>query len=303
MLGRRLYHPRLPASITTNGEIAACLPPTRWSTGVSRPRAERGTTGSYCQAHLIWSSFFPGRYCLQPCCFPLQSGTKPARDPRPTTPAQTNFRMPISVAIVEDNAEICEGVERVLAESGDFVLVCSCRNARTAMSKIPAAKPDVVIMDIGLPDGSGIQCTAELKQLMPDLQIMMFTVYEDSDQIFKALAAGASGYLLKRVKPSQLLDALREMKNGGVPMTGAIARKVIASFSEPPPPSSKHRAFPALSPREFVVLEKLAEGMTAKELAAEFFITIDTVNAHLKHIYRKLHVRSRVEAVITYLKG
>ena len=209
--------------------------------------------------------------------------------------------MPISVAIVEDNAEICEGLESVLAEAEGFVCACSCRNARTALRKIPEIKPDVVIMDIGLPDGSGIQCTAELKRLMPDLQIMMFTVYEDSEQIFQALAAGASGYLLKRVKPSKLLEALREIRQGGVPMTGEIARKVIASFQHAPP-SAKNDAISTLSAREFAVLEKLAEGLSAKELATELFITTDTVNAHLKHIYRKLHVRSKVEAVITYLK-
>lgn len=207
--------------------------------------------------------------------------------------------MPISVAIVEDNADICEGLEQVLANAPGFSCVCSCRNSATALRKIPAAKPDVVIMDIGLPDGSGVDCTAKLKAMLPEVQIMMFTVYEDSEQIFRALAAGASGYLLKRVKPAGLLNAIREMANGGVPMTGEIARKVIASFRQEPAPSAK----PAnLTPREQAVLETLAEGLSAKEIASRLSISTETVNVHLKHIYQKLHVRSRTEAVIAYLK-
>ncbi len=207
--------------------------------------------------------------------------------------------MPISVAIVEDNSEICEGLEQVLANAPGFQCVCSCRNTETAVRKIPAVKPDVVIMDIGLPDGSGIDCTARLKALLPDVQIMMFTVYEDSEQIFRALAAGASGYLLKRVKPAGLLNGLREMVNGGVPMTGEIARKVISSFRQEPPPTAKTAN---LTPREQSVLEKLAEGLSAKEIASKLAISTETVNVHLKHIYQKLHVRSRTEAVIAYLK-
>jgi DNA-binding NarL/FixJ family response regulator len=207
--------------------------------------------------------------------------------------------MPISVAIVEDNAEICEGLEQVIRGAPGFQFACSCRNSATALRKIPAAKPDVVIMDIGLPDGSGIECTAQLKRLVPDVQILMFTVYEDSEQIFRALAAGASGYLLKRVSPAELLHALREVAGGGVPLTGEVARKVIASFRPEPPPAAKTAK---LTQREETVLEQLASGRSAKEIAAQLDISPDTVNAHLKHIYQKLHVRSRIEAVIAYLK-
>jgi len=207
--------------------------------------------------------------------------------------------MPISVAIVEDNAEICEGLEQVIRAANGFAFVCSCRNAGTALRKIPAAKPDVVIMDIGLPDGSGIECTAQLKRLLPEVQILMFTVYEDSEQIFRALAAGASGYLLKRVSPPELLKALRELAGGGVPLTGEVARKVIASFRQEPPPAARTAK---LTPREQTVLEQLAGGLSAKEIASNLAISPDTVNAHLKHIYQKLHVRSRVEAVIAYLR-
>jgi DNA-binding NarL/FixJ family response regulator len=207
---------------------------------------------------------------------------------------------PIRVAIVEDNADICEELERVVSTAPGFACAGTCRNAQTALRKIPALKPDVVIMDIRLPDGSGIDCTRQLKRVMPELQIMMFTVYEDSEQIFRALAAGANGYLLKRVTPASLLNALREVMNGGVPMTGEIARKVIASFRQEPPAPTP--ATEKLTPREQAVLEKLANGLSAKEIAASLEISTDTVNVHLKHIYQKLHVRSRTEAVIAYLK-
>jgi DNA-binding NarL/FixJ family response regulator len=207
--------------------------------------------------------------------------------------------MIISVAIVEDNAEICEELEQVINGARGFRWVCSCRNAETALRKIPALRPDVVIMDIGLPDGSGIACTAQLKQSLPEVQIMMFTVYQDSEQIFRALAAGASGYLLKRANPPELLNALRELAGGGVPMAGEVARKVIASFRQEPPPAAKTAN---LTPREQSVIEHLANGMSAKEIAAQLSISTETVNSHLKHIYQKLHVRSRVEAVIAYLK-
>ena len=207
--------------------------------------------------------------------------------------------MTLSVAIVEDNADICEDLEQVIRRAPGFRFACSCRNAATALRKIPEAKPDVVIMDIGLPDGSGIECTAQLKRALPDTQILMFTVYEDSEQIYRALAAGASGYLLKRVSPTELLEGLRELARGGVPMTGEVARKVIANFRQTPPPAARTAN---LTPREQSVLEHLASGLTAKEIATRLSISPDTVNAHLKHIYQKLHVRSRIEAVIAYLR-
>ena len=209
--------------------------------------------------------------------------------------------MPITVAIVEDNADICEDLERVVSNAAGFACAGCCRTAQTALRRIPLLRPDVVIMDIRLPDGSGIDCTAQLKRLMPDLQIMMFTVYEDSEQIFRALAAGASGYLLKRVTPASLLDALRELMSGGVPMTGEIARKVIASFRQNPVTPTNANT-DKLTPREHAVLEQLANGLSAKEIASSLEISTDTVNVHLKHIYQKLHVRSRTEAVIAYLR-
>lgn len=207
----------------------------------------------------------------------------------------------ITVAIVEDNADICESIEEILRGAPGFECVCACRNVRTALRKIPLANPDVVIMDIGLPDGSGIECTAELKRLVPAVQVLMYTIHEDSEQIFKALEAGASGYLLKRSSTTQMLDALRDMTHGGVPMTGAIARKVIASFQKPP--GVRRDLLSSLTPREMAVMDELVEGLSAKEIAAALAISTDTVNAHLKHIYQKLHARSRVDAVVTYLKN
>jgi DNA-binding NarL/FixJ family response regulator len=207
------------------------------------------------------------------------------------------------VAIVEDNEEICEGLAHVINQAADFSVVCTCRNVDTALRKIPPFAPDLIIMDIHLPDGSGIECTAKLKRLLPATQLMIFTVHDDTDLIFKALQAGASGYLLKRTRPEVLLNALREVKNGGAPMTGEVARKVIESFRMAPAPTTpSFEQADELTPREAEVMELLAEGYPAKEIALRLSISADTVNAHLKHIYRKLHVRSRIEAVIKYRK-
>lgn len=206
----------------------------------------------------------------------------------------------IRVALVEDNSELCEEIEHVLADAPGYELVCSCHNAASALRTIPACNPDVVVMDIQLPDGNGAECITKLRRVMPGVQFMVFTVHDDTDQIFKALQAGASGYLLKRTQPEALLNALREVRNGGAPMSGEIARKVIESFHRKPAPANDATA--ELTSREEEVMELLAEGYPAKEIAQRLNITPDTVNAHLKRIYHKLHVHSRVEAVIKYLK-
>jgi DNA-binding NarL/FixJ family response regulator len=200
---------------------------------------------------------------------------------------------------VEDDAGICEDLAQVISEAGDLICVCTCRNARAALHKIPKCVPDIVIMDIQLPDISGIKCTAKLKQLMPNAQILMFTVRNDEEQIFKALEAGASGYLLKGAGPAEVLRALREIAAGGAPMTGMVSRKVVQSFYKPVQvgdPSER------LTPREQEVLRFLVEGCLSKEVAERLYIDIGTVNFHLKQIYQKMHVRSRTEAVIKYLK-
>lgn len=204
--------------------------------------------------------------------------------------------MPITVAITEDNVGICEELQQILAEDPACKCVGICRNLRTALREIPALDPDVIIMDIRLPDGSGIDATAQLKRLLPRSQIMIYTVYEESEEIFRALEAGASGYLLKETAPEELLRSIHEITNGGVPMAGEVARKVIQSFRRQPAQSEP------LTSREDEILNLLAQGLVTKEIAARLSIGSETVRSHLKHIYGKLHVRTRTEAVIKYLQ-
>jgi DNA-binding NarL/FixJ family response regulator len=210
--------------------------------------------------------------------------------------------MTTRVAIIEDDAEICDELREFLAEAADITCVGACRNLQTALQKVPALAPDVIIMDIHLPDGSGLTGASRLKQLLPETQIVMYTIYEDAEQIFRALKAGASGYLLKSTPPAELLRAIRDVRRGEVPMSGEVARKVIQSFREPPPPRAP-AAVPleALTRREEEVLELLAQGLSSLEISRQLAIGLTTVHSHLKHIYEKLHVRSRTEAVIKYL--
>jgi len=160
-------------------------------------------------------------------------------------------------------------------------------------------RPDVVLMDIHLTGMSGIECAERLKTMMPEIQVMMLTVYEDTDQIFKALAAGASGYMLKRSTPAKLLEAIKELNEGGSPMSSSIARKVVASFQN----SGQGRDEKMnLSPREQMVLESMAKGLTYKQAADQFGISIGTIRTYVRRIYEKLHVQSRTEAVAEYLR-
>jgi DNA-binding NarL/FixJ family response regulator len=165
---------------------------------------------------------------------------------------------------------------------------------------LPGLAPNVVIMDIQLPGMNGIECTRQLKKAMPEAQVLVFTVFGDSDQVFRALEAGASGYLLKRTPRSEMVEAIKQVWDGGAPMSGEVARKVVESFRKP---SLAHApdAEP-LTPREEEVLGLLAKGYITKEIADQLSISFDTVRFHLKHIYRKLHVRSRTEALLKYLK-
>jgi len=207
--------------------------------------------------------------------------------------------VPTSIAIVEDDAGICEDLAQMVGEAGDLVCVCVCRNGRAALHKIPKCAPDIVIMDIQLPDISGIKCTAKLKQLLPNTQILMFTIRDDEEQIFQALEAGASGYLLKSAGPSRVVAALREIAAGGAPMTAMVSRMVVQSFHNP---GLEHGTINRLTPREREVLGFLVKGHLSKEVADRLFISVETVNYHLKQIYRKMHVRSRTEAVVKYLR-
>jgi DNA-binding NarL/FixJ family response regulator len=204
----------------------------------------------------------------------------------------------ISVAIVEDSAGIRRSLELLLNESPGFRCAGAYGSAEDALRLLPRNPPDVVLMDIHLPNRSGIECTERLKQILPDVQVVMITVYTDTDKVFKALRAGASGYLLKRSPPDQILQAIVEVKQGGAPMTREIARQVVEAFKAPtsaPPETSE------LSRREQEVLELLAQGFGNKEIAQSLSITSDTVRYHLKRIYEKLHVRSRTEAVARFV--
>ena len=201
------------------------------------------------------------------------------------------------IAIVEDNATIRESLIEFAQADPECRCVCACATAEEALKQIPKYAPDIVLMDIQLPNLSGIECTAQLKQLLPSVQIVMVTVYEDTERIFKALRAGACGYLLKRCALEELTAAIREIRQGGAPMSREIARKVIASFQNPVMASAEVEE---LSPREREILELLAQGFSNKEIAQRVGISDGTVRWHLRHVYEKLHVRSRTEAALKF---
>ena len=206
--------------------------------------------------------------------------------------------MDIKVAIVEDTLGIREQWTRLFESAAGFRVVCACERAEEALSKLPLQKPDVVLMDINLPGMSGIECAARLHVALPQTRILMLTVYSDNDRIFKALQAGASGYLLKRVTSEQLLRATTEVMEGGAPMSGEIARRVIESFQRP---TTAAEPDAQLTPREEEVLAWVSRGFASKEIADRLNISPRTVSLHLQHIYGKLHVRSRTEAAANYL--
>jgi len=206
----------------------------------------------------------------------------------------------ISVSIVDDETLLRQSIATFIDGSPGFRCVSTYGSAEAALQGLPADRPDVVLMDIHMAGMNGIECVQRLKALLPDIQIVMLTVYEDTDQIFKALAAGASGYLLKRLTPTRLLAAIREVHDGGSPMSSSIARKVVASFQRTEPDSDKR---PHLSPREEGVLDCLAKGLTYQQIADQMAISIDTVRTHVRRIYEKLHVQSRTEAVAKYLRS
>lgn len=203
-----------------------------------------------------------------------------------------------TVALVEDNAPLRRNLERLLRRAPGVRCVCACGTAEEALEQIPRCRPDVVLMDINLPGVSGIECTARLKLTLPDLQVIMLTVYEDTANIFSALKAGACGYLLKRASPGEVLEAVAEIRQGGAPMTSEIARKIVTTFQVPSP---RDAAVAALSERELEILELLSQGRVSKEIADRLSISYHTVRVHLKHIYEKLHVRSCSEALLKFI--
>jgi len=207
----------------------------------------------------------------------------------------------IRIAIVEDNKVIRESLAAYVHMDPELRCVCACGSAEEALEKLPPQRPDVVLMDIQLPKQSGIECTAQLKQLLPTVRIIMVTVYGNPDLIFKALRAGACGYLLKRCTPQELITAVREVQQGGAPMSREIARQVIAFFQGlAKPPDNTSSEVDNLSPREREILDLLTQGFPDKEIADRIGVKHGTVRWHLQHVYEKLHVRSRTEAAMKF---
>jgi DNA-binding NarL/FixJ family response regulator len=207
--------------------------------------------------------------------------------------------MPIRVSIIEDDAWIRENLANRIAQTEGFICTGAYRTAEEAIEKLPALAPDVILMDINLPKMNGIECVRQLKTLIPAAQILMLTVYEDSDKIFNSLLAGASGYLLKRTPQTEILDAIADVHRGNSPMTGHIARKVVQYFNQRGGGVSEVEK---LSAREREVLDHLSRGISYKEIAAVLSVSIDTIRVHIKGIYGKLHVHSRGEAVAKYFR-
>jgi DNA-binding NarL/FixJ family response regulator len=207
---------------------------------------------------------------------------------------------PITVAIVEDNAAVCASLERMINASGRGRCVCTSRNGEHALQAIPKHRPDVVIMDLNLPGLSGIECTVRLKRQLPRCQVLVLTVYNDSRQIFNALEAGASGYLLKRSVPEAIVQAVCDVHAGGSPMSAEIARKVVQSFQRP---AAAAQEIEALTPRETDILQLVTEGLTTKEIADRSGVSYTTICTHLGNIYEKLHVHSRTAAAAKYLQA
>jgi DNA-binding NarL/FixJ family response regulator len=208
--------------------------------------------------------------------------------------------MPITVSIVEDNDQLRATLARVVGRAEGFQCLSHHPNAEDALKALPTERPNVVLMDINLPGMSGVECVRQLKQRLPDTLVVMLTAYEDTENIFDSLAAGASGYLLKRTKSAELLDAIRDAVKGGSPMTAHIARKVVLSFQKPaaaPGPTED------LSPREKEVLDCLAQGLIYKEIADKLGIGYETVHTYIRRIYETLQVRTRTEAVAKFLRG
>jgi DNA-binding NarL/FixJ family response regulator len=202
-----------------------------------------------------------------------------------------------SVIVVEDDKGLREQLVKIISGASDINCVGAYSSAENALPEILANKPDVVLMDIKLPRMSGIECVAEIKRMNPGIQVIMVTVYEDSEYIFRALKAGANGYLVKSGPPKQLLEAIRDVHSGGSPMSSHIARKVVDHFHLLGPSSVQGEN---LSPREREVLDLLASGLLYKEIASQLNISITTVRTHIINICEKLHVRNRVEAVAKF---
>lgn len=203
----------------------------------------------------------------------------------------------ISVAIVEDDAEVRRSLIGIINRESSMTCAGAFGTAEEALAQIPRLHPQIVLMDINLPAMSGIDCVRRLSEAVPGLPIVMLTVYHDARAIFDSLAAGATGYLLKPVQSPELVQAIRDVRSGGAPMSMNIARQVVQTFRKPVP---EHEDLPRLSPREKEVLDLLAKGFQSKEIATELGVGYWTIETHIAHIYQKLHVRSRAQAVAKY---
>jgi DNA-binding NarL/FixJ family response regulator len=214
----------------------------------------------------------------------------------------------IRVAIVEDDLRLRRSVSRVVAAAPDCELVAAYATGAEAVAGLPAVAPDVILMDINLPDTTGVECVAAVAPALPQTQILMVTVYQDADTTFQAIKAGAHGYLVKPVLPARLLAAIRDVRQGGVPMTPVIARKVLQSVRDRTAPlsgpdstagtdPSVGEATAGLTPRELQVIELLVDGYSYKDAARQLGVTLSTVGTHVMHIYQKLHVSCRREIV------
>ena len=203
----------------------------------------------------------------------------------------------IRVALVEDNAGLRESLAVLLTGTPGFKCVGGFGSAEAAIETLPKLSPDVVLMDIHLPEASGIECVRQLRVKLPNTKILMLTIFSDGDHIFQALRAGANGYLSKRTAPADLLKAIQDVHQGGAPMSGDIAVRIVEYFNKKGAAATEVR----LSPRELEILELLAQGCLYKEIASKLSISFDTVQWHIRNIYEKLHVRSRSEAIAKYL--
>lgn len=205
---------------------------------------------------------------------------------------------PVGVVIIEDGAWMREHLEREINGTEGLRCLRSYRTAELALRSIASEAPEVVIVDINLPGMDGVECVRQLKTIVPEARCLMLTVYEESEKIFNSLLAGASGYLLKRTTTPELVEAIRQVREGGSPMSSSIARKIVAHFHQA---GENKSDVAALSPREQQVLDLLAKGASSKDIASQLALSVETIRMNVKHIYAKLHVHSRGEATAKYL--
>ncbi|MEI6645280.1 MAG: response regulator transcription factor [bacterium] len=210
----------------------------------------------------------------------------------------SNQPQPISIAVVEDDAAVRRSMQTILRQHARVQCVGTYGSAEEALQAIPSLNPQMVLMDINLPGMNGVECVRLLTEQLPKLQVIMLTVYDDDDDIFNSLAAGATGYLLKPVRAATLLEAIEEIHSGGAPMSTPIARRVVQAFKKPAP---KKTELTELTARELEILQFLAKGFLAKEIALQLNMSYWTVVGHTRHIYEKLHVRSRSQAIAKYI--